>query len=196
MKTIHKVLIILTTILLLGVLTIGLIVWNNSSSSKVSTNPKPKISISTSTDNSKIALTTQIPKAQLLASSSQESSDVESSSNNQIKSETSTSSQEQAQSSVAESSSVTQKTTENINSTKVITAPEVATHSTKDDCWASLDSKVYNITPYVPMHPGGEAKIARYCGKSLDTVTNHPKGGLLGAVIQGILSAFYVGDLS
>ncbi|TVY35297.1 Cytochrome b5 reductase, partial [Lachnellula occidentalis] len=33
------------------------------------------------------------------------------------------------------------------------------------DAWTVLGGKVYNITPYVPYHPGGEAELLRCAGK-------------------------------
>ena len=31
--------------------------------------------------------------------------------------------------------------------------------------WSSWQGKVYNLTPYLPFHPGGEAQILRAAGK-------------------------------
>ena len=46
---------------------------------------------------------------------------------------------------------------------KTITAETVAQHKTKDDCWTIVGGKVYDITQYVPQHPGGD-EILRACG--------------------------------
>jgi len=35
----------------------------------------------------------------------------------------------------------------------------------KKDAWTVLGGKVYNITPYIPFHPGGEAELIRVAGK-------------------------------
>lgn len=43
------------------------------------------------------------------------------------------------------------------------TAGEVATHDKGSDCWTIINGNVYNITSYVPMHPGGD-EILRACG--------------------------------
>mmetsp|Transcript_5663 Transcript_5663/g.8216 ORF Transcript_5663/g.8216 Transcript_5663/m.8216 type:complete len:188 (+) Transcript_5663:88-651(+) len=36
-----------------------------------------------------------------------------------------------------------------------ITPDEIAQHSSVHDAWISLHGKVYNISPYLPYHPGG-----------------------------------------
>ena len=41
---------------------------------------------------------------------------------------------------------------------------EVAKHNSADDCWLIIDGKVYDVTTYVPEHPGDMA-IARNAGR-------------------------------
>lgn len=43
------------------------------------------------------------------------------------------------------------------------TAAEVAEHKTLDDLWVIIDGKVYNLTPYVTPHPGGN-DIGKHAG--------------------------------
>jgi len=45
-----------------------------------------------------------------------------------------------------------------------LTAATVATHSTVSDCWTIIDGKVYDITSYIPRHPGGQENIVDACG--------------------------------
>ncbi len=44
-----------------------------------------------------------------------------------------------------------------------LTAAVVASHSTGTDCWTIVDGNVYDITSYVPVHPGGD-EILQACG--------------------------------
>lgn len=43
------------------------------------------------------------------------------------------------------------------------TKENVAEHATKTDCWTIVSGKVYDITSYVPRHPGGD-EILKACG--------------------------------
>ncbi|KAI0267645.1 cytochrome b5-like heme/steroid binding domain-containing protein [Gloeopeniophorella convolvens] len=38
-------------------------------------------------------------------------------------------------------------------------------HNKCDDAWAAFNGKVYNITPYLPFHPGGESELMRVAGR-------------------------------
>lgn len=46
---------------------------------------------------------------------------------------------------------------------KAYTREEVQKHRSADDCWLVIDSKVYNVTPYIEEHPGGNA-ILKHAG--------------------------------
>ncbi|WP_204282235.1 cytochrome b5-like heme/steroid binding domain-containing protein [Serratia marcescens] len=36
----------------------------------------------------------------------------------------------------------------------MFTLEQVAEHHSPDDCWMAIHGKVYDLTPYVPNHPG------------------------------------------
>jgi len=38
-------------------------------------------------------------------------------------------------------------------------------HNKRDDAWAAFNGKVYNITPYLDFHPGGEKELMRVAGR-------------------------------
>ncbi|CAK5268454.1 unnamed protein product [Mycena citricolor] len=38
-------------------------------------------------------------------------------------------------------------------------------HRTKEDAWSAFFGKVYNITPYLAFHPGGEKELMRVAGR-------------------------------
>ena len=46
------------------------------------------------------------------------------------------------------------------------TLENVAKHSTKDDCWTIHKGKVYDITAYAKIHPGGKV-IYQGAGKDM-----------------------------
>ena len=46
-----------------------------------------------------------------------------------------------------------------------LTIAEVAKHNTPSDCWFIVQNKVYNVTGFLRLHPGGADQIIPYCGK-------------------------------
>ncbi|KAL1974402.1 hypothetical protein VTN31DRAFT_4606 [Thermomyces dupontii] len=60
------------------------------------------------------------------------------------------------------------------------------------DAWTSFNGKVYNITPYLPFHPGGKGELLRGAGKDCGKLFMeiHPWvnfDGILGECLVGIL---------
>ncbi|NP_001417888.1 fatty acid 2-hydroxylase isoform 1 [Danio rerio] len=51
---------------------------------------------------------------------------------------------------------------------------EVAKHCTKDSCWVLLGTRVYDVTAFLRMHPGGEALILRRSGKDISLEIEGP----------------------
>ncbi|KAF7247042.1 Cytochrome b5 reductase 4 [Varanus komodoensis] len=45
-----------------------------------------------------------------------------------------------------------------------VTEEELAKHNTKDDCWICIRGLVYNVTPYMEYHPGGEDELMKAAG--------------------------------
>ena len=52
--------------------------------------------------------------------------------------------------------------------TRVISLAEVKDHSTVDDCWITAKGKVFNATPFISVHPGGQKSIIRRAGGAQD----------------------------
>lgn len=48
---------------------------------------------------------------------------------------------------------------------KTLTLQEVEQHNTKDDLWVIIHGKVYDLTKFLPEHPGGPRIIMKYAGK-------------------------------
>lgn len=44
------------------------------------------------------------------------------------------------------------------------TIGQVATHNTAADCWVAVDGKVYDVTEWQQLHPGGAQRITNLCG--------------------------------
>lgn len=51
---------------------------------------------------------------------------------------------------------------------------EVARHRTKDSCWVLLGTRVYDVTGFLRMHPGGEALILRRSGRDVSREMEGP----------------------
>lgn len=45
-----------------------------------------------------------------------------------------------------------------------VTLEMLSAHSAKTDCWVAYDGKVYDLTSWLPAHPGSSARIEPYCG--------------------------------
>uniref|UniRef100_A0A8C9XY36 Cytochrome b5 reductase 4 n=1 Tax=Sander lucioperca TaxID=283035 RepID=A0A8C9XY36_SANLU len=45
-----------------------------------------------------------------------------------------------------------------------VTQEELQKHNTRDDCWTCIRGMVYNVTPYMDYHPGGEAELMKAAG--------------------------------
>ena len=45
-----------------------------------------------------------------------------------------------------------------------ITLTEVASHNSRNSCWSAINGSVYDLTSWIPNHPGGEQTILSLCG--------------------------------
>ena len=45
------------------------------------------------------------------------------------------------------------------------TLAEVGQHNQANDCWLIISNKVYDVTSYLNIHPGGASTILTYCGQ-------------------------------
>ncbi|KAJ5550241.1 FMN-dependent dehydrogenase [Penicillium sp. DV-2018c] len=46
-----------------------------------------------------------------------------------------------------------------------LTGSKVAEHNSKDSCWVIVHGKAYDVTEFLPEHPGGQKIILKYAGK-------------------------------
>jgi len=76
---------------------------------------------------------------------------------------------------------------------KTFTLGEVKKHNKKNDAWTIIENKVYDITTWIPTHPGGDV-ILKAVGKNgtrLFKSVNHPS-----FVKENVLPKYYIGNLS
>lgn len=98
---------------------------------------------------------------------------------------------------VAESTTQPQDTNQVEVANKTFSLEEVAKHATPDDCWLILDRKVYEVTEFIPTHPGGKA-ILEGCGKDATQLfETRPMGSGVShsSKARNISQQYYIGDL-
>lgn len=77
------------------------------------------------------------------------------------------------------------------------TLAEVAEHATEDDCWLVIRDEVYDVTEYIPGHPGGD-QILLGCGQDATSMFEEKPatGTPHSAVAEGKLPTYKIGDLA
>ena len=48
----------------------------------------------------------------------------------------------------------------------MISVQQLSFHDKKSDCWVGYDGKIYDITSFLPRHPGSAEAIIPFCGTS------------------------------
>lgn len=48
---------------------------------------------------------------------------------------------------------------------KTVTAQDVAKHNSEGDIWVIIDGDVYDVTKFLPDHPGGMKAVLIYAGR-------------------------------
>lgn len=90
----------------------------------------------------------------------------------------------------------TSKTTTKAPSGTVLTKTLVASHATQSDCWIIVSGKVYSVSSYIAMHPGGRSAIVNVCGKDATTsFTTRGGTGEHSSSAWSLLGQFLVGTL-
>ncbi len=75
-----------------------------------------------------------------------------------------------------------------------ITLSQIAAHSTRSSCWSAINGGVYDLTSWIPNHPGGEQAILSMCGKDGSNGFDRQHGGQSRPL--AILAGFKIGTLT
>ncbi|KAK1425880.1 hypothetical protein QVD17_21242 [Tagetes erecta] len=79
----------------------------------------------------------------------------------------------------------------NTKTLKAYNKVEVSLHNKRTDCWIIIKDKVYDVTPYVEEHPGGDAILA-HAG---DDSTEGFFGPQHATRVFDMIDDFYIGEL-
>ncbi len=90
-----------------------------------------------------------------------------------------------------ETEDVTETTETNTGSG--LTATTVATHNDASSCWAIINGNVYDLTGWIPNHPGGPQAILQLCGTDATAKFGGKHGG--NSKVLSILAGFKLGVL-
>lgn len=75
-----------------------------------------------------------------------------------------------------------------------ITMEQVADHTDGTSCWSAINGSVYDLTSWIPQHPGGSQAILQLCGTDGSEKFNGQHGG--SPMQERILAGFKIGELS
>lgn len=109
--------------------------------------------------------------------------------------ESSTTTTPTTQSSDTTNNTSTQNTSQNVTT---YTMTEIAKHSSESNCWLLINNKVYDVTKFIPDHPGGVAQIIPYCGKEATKAfdTQGGRGRPHSPTADEMLKDYFIGNLS
>jgi 4-hydroxysphinganine ceramide fatty acyl 2-hydroxylase len=51
---------------------------------------------------------------------------------------------------------------------RIYTSEDVAEHNTHASCWVSRQGKIYDVSAFLPDHPGGDDLILKHAGKNIE----------------------------
>mgnify|MGYP000967528413 CR=1 FL=1 len=81
-----------------------------------------------------------------------------------------------------------------VTTTSGITIAQVAKHNSSTSCWSAINGSVYDLTSWIPNHPGGSRAILSICGIDGSDAYNGQHGG--SGKPARILGGFKIGALT
>jgi cytochrome b involved in lipid metabolism len=79
----------------------------------------------------------------------------------------------------------------------VLSLTELAKHNSGASCWLLISSKIYDVTPYLNSHPGGEAEILKTCGTDATVIyDNRDNTGSHSSRARAMLVDYFIGNLN
>ena len=76
-----------------------------------------------------------------------------------------------------------------------LTPAEIAKHGSAGSCWVMISGKVYDLTSYLGIHPGGPGQIIPYCGKDgTRAFATKNSGASHSSYATSLLNSYYIGD--
>ncbi len=87
-----------------------------------------------------------------------------------------------------------QNQVENNSIQNTITLSQLSQHNSRSDCWSAINGGVYDLTSWIPNHPGGEQVILSLCGADGSAGYNGQHGG--SSRTTTILAGFKIGTLA
>ncbi len=77
-----------------------------------------------------------------------------------------------------------------------LTPEEIAKHGSAGSCWVIISGRVYDLTSYIGIHPGGPGRIIPSCGKDGTTAfATKNSGSSHSTYAASLLDLYYIGDL-
>lgn len=74
------------------------------------------------------------------------------------------------------------------------TLEQITAHKDASSCWTAINGSVYDLTSWIPKHPGGSEAVLWLCGKDGTEAFNKQHGG--SNKIAKVLGGFKVGLLT
>lgn len=84
-----------------------------------------------------------------------------------------------------------------VGASATLNLAEVAKHSSISDCWMIINSKVYNVSSFLSIHPGGAGSMTPYCGQEASRAfATKDKNSSHSSYADSLLVNYLVGNLN